>query len=203
MPKCKLCRGKCLGRFCSPDHAYQWLSSPEGQKAKDRAAERKAKTKEREAKAKKAEYYRNQLSWQHKQTQPVFNKMRVLEELKWFADHGLEPECISCGKKSMDWCCGHFKTVGASGSLRYEPWNSSLQCNYYCNQSLSGNLNGTATTRGYINGLHDRYGRVEAQIRLDWLDRHQADVKKWTCEELEEMRKGFNERIRQLQKELS
>lgn len=203
MPKCKLCHVKCAGRFCSPDHAYQWLSSPEGQKAKDRAAERKEKAKDREAKAKKSEYYRNQLSWQHKHTQDSFNKMRRLEEFKWFKDHGIEPYCISCLKTNMDWCAGHHKTVGSSPALRYEPSNVCLQCNRNCNQSLSGNLNGTATTIGYKAGLAHRFGEEEAQRRLEWLEEHQADKHKWTCEELEEMRKGFNERIRQLQKELS
>jgi hypothetical protein len=205
MRKCKHCKSELppvkagdiwqKKGFCDVDHMSQYGI------AKARLALKKKAANENKAhKQKKRELYRNDLSWQHKQTQKAFNKMRVLQELKWFADRGLEPECISCGKKNMDWCCGHFKTVGASGSLRYANFNSSLQCNYYCNQSLSGNLNGTATTRGYRAGLVVRYGSDEAMKRLNWLDEHQADVKKWTCDELEEMRKGFNATIRELSK---
>lgn len=203
MPKCKLCHLKCAGKFCSPDHAYQWLSSPEGQKAKDRAAERRAKAKEREAKAKKIAYYRNQLGWQHEQTKLAFNKMRKLEEFVWFKERGIEPYCISCLKTNMDWCCSHFKSVGSSGALRYEPLNTYLACNARCNKALSGNINGNSSTIGFIKGLAHRFGEEEAQRRLNWLEAHQSAIRKWTCGELEEMRKGFNERIRQLQKELS
>lgn len=207
MPKCKHCKQKLessnsLQGFCKPEHAIEWLNSPAGKHAQQKAKDKKRKTEEREAKAKKLDYYRKHVSWQHKQTQLAFNKMRKLEELKWFKDRGIEPYCISCLKTNMDWCAGHFKTVGASGALRYEPNNVHLQCNARCNLALSGNLNGTSTTIGYRAGLAHRFGEEDAVKRLKWLDEHQSDKHKWTCEELEEMRKGFNERIRQLQRDI-
>jgi len=142
---------------------------------------------------------RQSLSWQHKQTQKSFNRMRVLQELKWFHDRGLKPQCISCAKENMDWCCGHHKTVGAEGELRYSEFNTTLQCNRYCNMGLSGNIHGNKTTRGYLQGLKDRFGEVEGQAIIDKCEAHSGQVK-WSWQQLEEMRAGFNQKIRELEK---
>ena len=143
----------------------------------------------------KVKFKANDIRNQHKLTQAAFNKLRKLQEIKWFTDRGLEPECISCGKTKMDWCCGHLKTVGSSGSHRYSEDNTKLQCNRYCNMGLSGNINGNKTTRGYLQGLIDRFGRVEAKRITDSLA---DEVKKWQCDELIQMRKEFNAEIRKL-----
>ena len=136
-------------------------------------------------------------SLQHTLTQKAFNKLRRLQELKWFNDRGLEPECISCSKTNMDWCNGHFKSVGSQGALRYDPINSYLQCNKYCNMSLSGNINGTKTTKGYLVGLENRFGTAESKKIIEYCS--QDKVRKWSCDELAEMRKSFNEQIRALE----
>jgi hypothetical protein len=169
--------------------------------AKSRAAIAKKSTDlEKVYRNKKRDYYRGQLSWQHEQTQKAFNKMRVLQELKWFSDRGQEPECISCGKTKMDWCAGHYKTVGSSPALRYDPNCVFTQCNRYCNQALSGNISGNAKTRGYTQGLIDRFGEEEGRRIIDYCTEHMADKARFTCDELEEMRKGFNATIRELSK---
>mgnify|MGYP000088403688 CR=1 FL=1 len=49
------------------------------------------KTRKKNNKAKLLELNRKSLNWQHKQTQKAFNKMRVLEELEWFAERGMKP----------------------------------------------------------------------------------------------------------------
>ena len=172
---CPICKGK-----FTPFQTTQRVDSPECALEFNRQKDIK-KTKKRDIAAKKA-FYDKDLKWQHKQTQPVFNKLRKLQELKWFKDKGLEPECISCGKKDMDWCCGHLKTVGSQGALRYSEINSYLQCNRYCNMGLSGNINGNSSTRGYLVGLVHRFGAVEAARITDYCDVNR--VKKWTCEEL-------------------
>lgn len=145
------------------------------------------------------ELNRETLSWQHKQTQKSFNKMRVLEELLWFKERNMEPECISCGRGigNDHWCCGHFKTVGSNGLLRYDRKNTYLQHNVRCNQALSGDIYGTKTTRGYIQGIKDRFGDKEGQAIIDYCDLSN-EVKNWTCEELEDMRKQLNQQIRVL-----
>ena len=157
--------------------------------------------KQKEAKKYKAEtvqmkrvFNNSDLSHQKQLTQDVFNKLRKLQEYKWFADRGLEPECISCGKKNMDWCCSHLKTVKSQGALRFDKDNTKLACNRYCNKGLSGNINGNRTTRGYLVGLAERFGKAEAKRIIDYceIDR----IKTWTCQELIAMRKEFNAEIR-------
>lgn len=164
------------------------------------------KTKEfdKETRRKKKEFYGKDLSWQKEQCQKVFNKLRRLQELKWFADRGLEPTCISCGKpKGGDiWCNGHLKTVGAQGGLRFDPMNSYLQHNRRCNSDLSGDIYGTKTTHGYIQGLKNRFGEEEAARIIEYCETN-TQIVKWTCEELETMRKEWNKEIRNLEKELA
>ncbi|MBL4940952.1 MAG: recombination protein NinG [Colwellia sp.] len=135
-------------------------------------------------------------------TKTVFNKMRVLEEKKWFRDRDLEPTCISCNKPNMDFCCGHFKTVASQGNLRYDRVNTYLQCNKYCNSSKSGNIEGCKNTRGYKKGLLERFGADEGGWIIDYCEIH-TEVKKWDCDELIEMRKGFAKIVRELENEAS
>lgn len=139
----------------------------------------------------------NDLNKQLRLTQKAFNHLRRLQELAWFKARGLEPECISCGKQNMDWCCGHFKTVGAQGALRFDEMNTYLQCNRYCNMGLSGNISGNKNTRGYKVGLAERFGPKMARKILRYCSSKTA-ARKWTCDELRVMRKSFNEGIRDL-----
>ena len=98
--------------------------------------------------------------------------MRVLQEFKWFADRGLEPTCISCGKKlgGDQWCNGHYKTRGSTPELALDPKNSYLQHNVLCNMHLSGDIEGTKATRGYKKGLIERFGEAEGQAIIDYCE---------------------------------
>ncbi len=97
----------------------------------------------------------------------------------------------------MDWCCGHYKTVGAQGRLRFDEKNTYLQCNKYCNMSLSGNISGNKNTHGYTQGLILRFGAEAAEGLIDYCEVNTA-VKKWKGEELQSLRRDFNEQIRLL-----
>lgn len=205
--KCRQCRTeippkkKCpdqiqAGGFCNIE-----CLAAHGREKAQKARERKEKKVRAKARADVKELNRNDLSWQHKQCQRVFNRMRVLEEKLWFRERGLEPECISCGKKNMDWCCGHLKSRGAQSNLRYDRNNTFLQCNKACNESLSGNIEGTKTTRGYKQGLADRFGEGEAGAIIDYCESRTAPYK-WNCEELEQWRKEWNKRTRELERRL-
>ena len=156
----------------------------------------KHKPADKKHKAKKKVFNDNDTKHQHKLTQAVFNKLRVLEEKLWFTSRGLEPECISCGKTNMDWCCGHFKTRGSQGNLRYDRKNTYLQCNRYCNMGLSGNISGNKSTRGYIQGLHDRFGD-EAEAIIEYCENN-TEVKSFTGEELGQTRKEFSKQLKAL-----
>ena len=138
---------------------------------------------------------RQKLSWQHSATQIVFNKLRRLQEFKWFKDKGIEPYCISCGKEHMDWCNGHFKTVGGNGRLRYDVKNSYLQCNTHCNKHLSGNI------ENYKVGLIKRFGEDQARHIRSYCEENTHSIK-WHWQDIEAMRKQFNAEIRLLEKEL-
>lgn len=159
------------------------------------------KARKQKDKAFKQKHQIETIPYQHKLTQPVYNKMRVLEEKLWFSDRGLEPYCISCGKRYVvgnpDWCNGHFKTRGSQGNLRYDPRNCYLQCNWKCNRNLSGNIEGNKTSHGYKKGLILRFGQVEGQSIIDYCERTTAPVK-WDWYELQEFRRECNARIRLL-----
>jgi hypothetical protein len=163
----------------------------------------RAKEAEKAARSRKNEFYKNDTPKQLELCQAVFNKLRRLQELKWFADRGMDPTCISCGKpKGGDiFCAGHFKTRGAQSGLRFDPKNVYLQHNRRCNSDLSGDIYGTKTTHGYLQGLRNRFGSEEAQNIIDYCETNTA-VKKWTCEELIAMRKDWNKQIRELENEL-
>lgn len=134
-------------------------------------------------------------------TQKSFNRMRVAQELYWYKSRGIEPECISCGGVNMDWCCGHYTSVGSDSSLRFDEKNTYLQCNQYCNCQLSGNKSGTKTTRGYDNGLAYRFGDEEAERIIDYC-KSSKEIMKWTMEDLEEKRKQYNKTYREIIKKL-
>jgi len=197
---CPVCKSKwqpfsSLEKVCSIRCAVKQVDL---NKVKAKAKEEKA-FKQETTRLKK-QFYANDLRKQHELTQKAFNRMRVLEELKWFQDRGLEPVCVSCAKPNMDWCCGHLKTRGSQPNLRYDPNNTFLQCNRYCNMGLSGNIEGNKTTRGYKVGLVERFGEEEGQRIIDYCETH-TEVKKWQCDELIERRQFFNKRIRELESE--
>ncbi len=179
------------GTFRNMDHAMIWVRREQARKLKERTA--KIKSDKKQAR----DVNRSKLGWQHKHTQAAFNKMRVLEELLWFKERGLEPVCISCGNPlgADQWCNGHFKTVGAQGCLRYDPINCALQHNVRCNQHLSGDIYGTKSTRGYIKGLLERFGEEEGQARIDYCETNTRTVK-WEWRQLEEMRAEFRRSIK-------
>lgn len=168
----------------------------------DFANDKKEQKKNKQHKERKKKFELNDIPHQHKLTQKAFNKMRVLEELMWFKINGIEPYCISCGKTKMDWCCGHLKTVGSSGALRYDRSNTFLQCNRYCNMGKSGNIEGCKNTHGYKKGLLLRFGNKRGQEILDYCEQHQGDVKRWTGQELKDMRAEFADIGRRIESEL-
>ena len=184
------------GKFCSKKCIYDYGTNPAN---KEKLVKIGRKEFKKQTGADLLELNKKSLSWQHKQTQPVFNKMRVLEELEWFYSRGLEPICISCEKPLGNdvWCCGHLKTVGSHSTLRYDERNTFLQCNRYCNMALSGNINGNKNTVGYIQGLKNRFGDVAANEIIEHCETTTEPVK-WNCDQLEELRAQCNKRIREL-----
>lgn len=113
-------------------------------------------------------------------TQSVVNKYIRLR------DKGMP--CISCGKISpSQFHAGHYRSAGAHGNLRFDERNINAQC-AKCNTHLSGNLT------NYRIGLIEKIG--EDQV-LD-LERDNKTVK-WTRAELDEIRKKYKNKIKDLE----
>jgi len=195
LKKCKICPTK----FQSFNSLQKVCSVP---CAAELARSSREKKEAREHQDKKRKFKLNDVKHQKELTKTVFNRLRVLQEKKWFADRGLEPECISCGKTNMDWACGHFKPAGSQGIIRYDPMNTYLQCNRYCNMGLSGNIEGNKNTRGYKQGLRERFGEEEGNQIIEYCETN-TEVKKWSGIELKDMRKEFSKQIRGIENELS
>jgi hypothetical protein len=179
------------GNFCDQNCIVGY-----GMNSTARVIKKASKLKKKVHAKQKRDFYDKDRRHQLHLTQTVFNRLRKLQEYEWFADRGLEPECISCGKKNMDWCCSHLKTVGSQGALRFDKDNTKLACNRYCNKALSGNINGNKTSRGYLKGLHERFGDKEAIRIIEYCNEDR--VKTWDCNQLISMRKAFNKEIREI-----
>jgi len=164
----------------------------EKKNAKDAANVRK---KERDAtkanNKRKREFTDNDKSHQTKLTQDVFNKwIRTIRD----AD---EP-CISCDTESIAggiggaWDCGHFLSRGACPELKFEPLNAYKQCKK-CNGG-SGRYAHKANTvaQEYERRLIIKIG----QDKVDWL-RGPHEAKKYTCEQLREIRAYYSRLIRE------
>lgn len=97
--------------------------------------------------------------------------------------------CISCQKwtpfEKGDG--GHFIAMGSSSALRYDERNVNFQCQF-CNRFKHGNL------ANYYIGMVRKYG----QAVVDELMSRQHELKKWKPEEISELRKYYNERIKSI-----
>ena len=113
-----------------------------------------------------------------KEVQKVVNKYIRLRDAKSL--------CISCQKKPIEHA-GHYISQGSSGALRYEVDNLHGQCSA-CNVWLHGHL------------LEYRIHLVEkiGSDRVEWLEEHRRDIKKWTREELERVMVYFKKMVMDL-----
>ena len=73
-----------------------------------------------------------------------------------------------------------------------------MQHNKNCNMHLSGDIEGTSTTMGYKTGLITRFGFEEGTAIIEYCT---SSIKsnKWEWQELEEIRKEFNAKIKELE----
>ena len=98
--------------------------------------------------------------------------------------------CISCGRHHQgQYHAGHFRTTAAAPQLRFHEDNVHKQCSV-CNNHLSGNL------LEYRKRLIQKIGaeRVE-QLEND------STIKRWTIEELQEIKKVYKNKCKELESE--
>ena len=197
MRRCKICRVKfeakyflqktCVNPSCLAEWSKLDMQSKNSTTKKVKAIEIKANKKA------VIEFNKKSLKYQHKLTQPVFNKLRRLQEFKWFSDRGLEPTCISCQKPlgNDQWCNGHFKSVGSNGRLRYDFVNSYLQHNRNCNMAKSGDA------VNYEKGLIARFGAEKGREIISYCEENNKPLK-LSWQDIEALRVSFNKQIREL-----
>jgi len=96
--------------------------------------------------------------------------------------------CISCGRHDADvWNAGHFISVGANRTLRFDEDNIHLQCARPCNKDKGGNIH------EYRKGLLKKIG-PERLARLDgW-----HEPVKMTREKAEGIERYYKDKIKQL-----
>ena len=119
-----------------------------------------------------------------KEAQREFNS--AIRERDRVAGHS----CISCGR-NLDWSgnrtdCGHFRSVGSAGHLRFNENNAHAQCKH-CNQWRSG------------NAVDYRIGLIQ-RIGLEAVEALEADnnIRKWTREELIAIRDTYRQKLKEL-----
>ena len=165
-----------LGFFCDVECA-----SVHARKQADKARDRAAKKKSAERRKAVRDLKLNDRSHQLRLAQQVFN--RWIREVR---DAG--KPCISCGRHHQgQYHAGHYRTVGANPELRFEPLNCHKQC-APCNNHMSGNIT------NYRINLIKRIGKD----KVDWLE-GPHEPKKYTCEELVELRSYYSKLIRDAQ----
>jgi hypothetical protein len=162
--------------------------------------ENKAKDAKKERVAMRRKSRDNDVKYQKEKAQIAFNRFIRARDRKWYIDRGQPPECISCGttNPSIQYAAGHYKTRGAHPELALDEENCHLQCNKRCNKELSGNINGTKTTRGYLAGMVARHGEDKARAILERLD-GPHEPKKYTASELKEKAKYYNAKARKIE----
>ena len=119
-----------------------------------------------------------------KDTQKAFNKFIRVRDV--------DQPCISCDtvKQGIKYDAGHYRSVGACPELRFDELNVHKQCSNNCNVNKSGNA------IEYRIRLVKRIG----QEAVDYLEGpHEA--KKYTIAELNELKRQYNQKWRELEKQ--
>jgi hypothetical protein len=97
--------------------------------------------------------------------------------------------CVSCGRHhNGQWHAGHYRTVGGSPELRFEPLNVWRQC-APCNNHQSGNI---------VNYRIELVKRI-GEEKVAWLEGpHQP--RKYTIEELKTIKAEYRAKARELKR---
>ena len=98
--------------------------------------------------------------------------------------------CISCGRYvAGQYCAGHFYTRKARPDLRFNEDNVHKQCNFHCNNNLSGNI------ENYRPSLIEKIG----QERFDALQ--VVGRSNWSIDEIKEIKRRYAAMALELERE--
>lgn len=180
---------KCAVRSCRapfvPAKPFQTWCSPDCAIVIARAKQDKQRMaiEQRERREIKAEKERVKPRSEHlKEAQAAFNA--------YIRERDKGQPCISCGTTAdVQYCAGHYRTVGACPELRFEPLNVHRQCNKNCNLERSGNI------VEYRIRLVQKIGAD----RVAWLE-GPHEPKKYSIEDLKAIKADYRQRLRDLQR---
>lgn len=173
MKKCKICK-----KPFTPWNTLQRTCSPacaieDGKKQQER--EFKKETKQLKEKVK------SRSEWM-REAQSAFNR--------WVRARDADDPCISCGRYHQgQYHAGHYMSVGAHPELRFIPYNNHKQ-DAPCNTHLSGNL---------IEYRKRLIVKVGIEV-VEWLEGPHPQ-RKYSIEDLKEIKQGFNQWARELEKQ--
>ena len=183
-PKPKTCRNAACSIKFVPQRLGQAVCSPACALATKDVNQQKARKSLAQVERREIKVRKEKLKSRAdhlKDTQQAFNA--------WVRERDAELPCISCGRHHAgQYHSGHYRTVGASPELRFEPLNAWKQC-APCNNYLSGNL------INYRISLLQKIG----EEKVIWLEGpHEA--KKYTIEELKAMTADYRAKARELKR---
>lgn len=189
-PKLRKCAvRKCRKPFIPGRPFITWCSEECGA---DLAEQKLAKQK---AKSKREERAKDSVKRERLKTIPEL----LSEAQRWFNQvirlRDKNETCISCHRSPVDvhlsggsMDCGHYRSVGSAGHLRFNEDNAHSQCKY-CNRHLAGNH------VQYRIGLETKIG-TERLIALE----NNNVIHKWTHDGLRELIAYYRKRVRELKK---
>lgn len=159
--------------WCSPDCA---VAIAKAKQARQKAQEA---TKERAQHAKAKESVKT-LAQHLKEAQAAFNAV--------IRERDKDLPCISCGRHHQgQYHAGHYRSVGSSPELRFEPLNVHKQC-APCNNHKSGNV------VEYRINLVKRIGLE----KVEWLEGKHGP-KRYRIDEVKQLKAVFRAQLRTMQ----
>lgn len=188
-PKCKHCKERTdkRGKLLHDDCVDAWW-----QVNKEKLAAKAARKRALDAKAQRA---KDRRAKEEAKTLPMLHKEARLWFNRWIRLRDADKPCISCGKPPPDLSglhagrdCGHFRSVGSAGHLRYTEDNAAGQC-VHCNQYLAGNY------AGFRKGQIERIGLA----RVEELENDNRP-EKWQRDQVRGIRDEYKRRCKALEK---
>ena len=183
-PKPKVCQNAECGTKFIPQRFGQRVCSPAcalATKDKHQAPARKA-IADRQRKEIKVRREKLKSRAEHlKECQAIFNQYIRLRDA--------DKPCVSCGRPATwdgQWHASHYRSVGSTPALRFEPLNVHKACSI-CNSHLSGNI------MGYRPELVRRIGE-EAVLELEG----PHEPLKLTIEDIKALKAKFRAWVREL-----
>ena len=181
-PRPKKCKNPACGEKFVPVVSFQSWCKPDCAVVIARARQEKSRKA-------LAEVGRKELRAAKERLKPKGQYMREAQSAfnAWIRARDAARPCISCGRHHEgQYHAGHYRTVGSSPELRFEPLNVHKQC-APCNNHKSGDI-----VNYRINLVH-RIG----QAQVDWLE-GPHEPQRYTIDDLKAIRAKYKAMMKEL-----